>query len=499
MSASITNVINVSLLEGGSLAARDNFNVVSIITSQQDGPLSSANRYEIYRDASSVAIDFGTASAMYSHATAFFGTSPNPVNAGGYLVAGYWRGVDEDVAATSAVLTGAQLSEASVIGQLQAITDGSFDIDVDGATETITGLDFQSALTLDDVVTLLNAELAGATATESDQKLIITSDTTGVTSLITLPVAGATGTFVGEILGLSVGTGAAAVQGAAAVTLTAESKVAAVTELKSQTNFKGGVFIDNPTDVESKALAEWAQANDTLLYDVFSDAANLTIDPTNVVWDVKLSSLTNYRMMFSGANNRKMASSYMARAHTVNFNGENTALTMHLKELSVAAEDYTETQITAAKNVGLDLYTTIKLTPALLTSGANDFTDNRYNLLAFVDAVQTDMYNLLKLTATKIPQTIRGVNQLIDQAEKTTRNFVTAGVFAPGTWSSPDFFGDLDTFNRNISDNGFYWKAGSLADQSQVDRELRKSPVLQGAVKLSGAVHSVDIIINLNK
>jgi len=246
-------------------------------------------------------------------------------------------------------------------------------------------------------------------------------------------------------------------------------------------------------------LAEWAQANDTLLYDVFSDTANLTIDPANVVWDIKLSSLTNYRMLFSAANNRKMASSYMARAHTVNFNGENTALTMHLKELSVAAEDYTETQITAAKNVGLDIYTTIKLTPCLLTSGANDFTDNRYNLLAFVDAVQTDMYNLLKTTATKIPQTIRGVNQLIDQAEKTTRNFVTAGVFAPGTWSSPDFFGDLDTFNRNISDNGFYWKAGSLADQPQVDRELRKSPVLQGAVKNAGANHSVDIIINLNK
>lgn len=499
MSASITNVINVSLLEGGSLAARDNFNVVSIITSQQDGPLSSANRYEVYRDASSVAIDFGTASAMYSHAAAFFGTSPNPVNAGGYLVAGYWRGVDEDVAATSAVLTGAQLSEASVIGQLQAITDGSFDIDIDGATETITGLDFQSALTLDDVVTLLNAELAGATATESDQKLIVTSDTTGVTSLVTLPEAGVAGTFVGEILGLSVGTGAAAVQGAAAVTLTAESKVAAVTELKSQTNLKGGVFIDNPTDVESKALAEWAQANDTLLYDVFSDAANLAIDPTNVVWDVKLSSLTNYRMLFSAANNRKMASSYMARAHTVNFNGENTALTMHLKELSVAAEDYTETQITAAKNVGLDLYTTIKLTPVLLTSGANDFTDNRYNLLAFLDAISTGEFNLIKGTSSKVPQTRSGVNQIIDRAETITRNFVTAGVFAPGTWSSPDFFGDLDTFNRNISDNGFYWKAGSLADQPQVDRELRKSPVLQGAVKLSGAVHSVDIIINLNK
>lgn len=499
MSASITNVISVSLLESGSLASRDNFNVVSILTSQQDGPLSSANRYEIYRDASSVAEDFGTASQMYAFATSFFATRPNPVNAGGYLLAGYWRGSDESVAATSAKLTGSQLSEASVVSQLQEISDGSFDIDVDGVTENITGLDFRSALSLDDVVTLLNAELAGATATELDQKIIITSDTTDVTSTITLATAAVAGTFVGELLGLSAGTGAVTTQGAAAVVLSAESKVDAVTELKSQTNFKGGVFIDNPTDIESKALAEWAQANDVLMYDVFSDSSNLNIDPANVVWDIKLSGLTNYRMMYSAADNRRMAASYMARVHTVNFNAENSALTMHLKELSVAAEDYTETEITAAKNVGLDIYTTIKLTPCILTSGANDFTDNRYNLLAFVDAVQTDMYNLLKSTSTKIPQTQRGVNQLIDQAEKTTRNFVTAGVFAPGTWSSPDFFGNLETFNQNIELNGFYWKAGSLADQPQVDREDRKSPVLQGAVKLAGAVHSVDIIINLNK
>ena len=499
MSASITNVINVALLEGGALAARDNFNIVSIITSQQDGPVSSANRFSIHRDASSVASDYGTASAVYSHATALFGTSPNPVNAGGYLIVGYWRGATENVAATSAVLTGAQLSEATVIGQLQSISDGSFDVDVDGAAENITGLDFQSALSLDDVVTLLNAELAGATATEADQKLIITSDTTGATSLMTVVSPGASGTFVGDILALATGTGASLVQGAAAAALAPETKVEAVTLLKAETNFKGGVFIDNPTDVESKALAEWAQANDTLLYDVFDDASNLTIDPANVVWDIKLAGLTNYRMLFSAAGNRKLATSGMADMHTVNFNGENTAKTQHLKELSVAAESYTETQITAAKNVGLDIYTTIKLTPCLLTSGANDFTDNRYNILAYIDAVQTDMFNLYKGTATKIPQTTRGVNQSLDQLEKTTRNFVTAGVFAPGTWSSPDTFGNVDAFDRNILDNGFYWIAGSLADQPQVDRELRKSPVFQGAVKLAGAIHSADIIINLNK
>jgi len=37
-----------------------------------------------------------------------------------------------------------------------------------------------------------------------------------------------------------------------------------------------------------------------------------------------------------------------------------------------------------------------------------------------------------------------------------------------------------------------------LSDQAQADRQARKSPVIQGAVKNAGAIHSADIIINFN-
>ncbi len=499
MSANISNVVNVSLVEGGALAARDNPNVVTIMTSQQTGPLSSANRYELYTDAQSVAAAFGTASKMADFANAFFGTNPNPTNVGGVLIAGYWRGASEGVPATAAVLEGAQISEATVVGQLQAISDGTFDVTIDGLAKNITALDFQSITTMDEAVALIDAALTGGVATFEDSRVVITSSTTGATSTITFTTDPGAGTYIGEILALASGTGATTTQGAAAETLTVETKVEAANTLLGLVKFRGLMFIDAPTDVEAKDLAEWGQANSVLQYDVFDQPDQLNIDPANVVWDIKLSGLTNYRMLYSAAGNRKMAASYMARTHTVNFNGENTALTMHLKELSVAAEEYTQTEITAAKNVGLDIYTTIKNTPAILTSGANDFVDNRYNFIAFEDALQTDMYNLLKQTGTKIPQTRRGVNQLLDQAEKTTRNFRRAGVFAPGEWTSPDTFGDRATFERAIREDGFYWIAGSLAQQPQADREARKSPVLQGAVKLAGAVHSVDIIVNINK
>lgn len=498
MTADTSNVINATLLPQGQQAARDNMNVVAILTSEQGGPISSANRFERYRNAADVAAAFGTASQANDFAKAFFGTTPNAVNAGGDLIIGFWRGGSEAVAATAAVLTGAQIVESTVIDALQGIQDGSFDIDVDGTTVPVTALDFRTVTDIDGIVSLLDAAVTGATVTYADQKFIITSDTTGVLSTLTLLTDPATGTFIGNILNLASGTGATLVQGAAADTLNAETKEAAITALKAEVNVKGAMFIEAPTDSEAKDLADFAQANSMLLYDVFDTATNLDVDVTNPVWEIKLAGNTNYRMLYSKAGNRKLAASYMARAHTVNFSAENSALTMNLKELSVPAESYTQTEITKAKTVGLDLYTTIKNTPIVLTSGANDFVDNRYNLIAFIDAVQTDFFNLLKGTATKIPQTRRGVDALIDRGEKTTRGFVRAGVFAPGTWSSPDTFGDLETFKRNIELNGFYWIAGSLADQPQSERDARESPVLQAAVKNAGAIHSADIIINFN-
>ena len=498
--ADISNVINVSLIPEGQLAATDNMNVVAILTSEiVPGVLDTANRFQLYSNAAAVAADLGSNSQANAYAEVFFSQQPNPVNSGGILVVGFYRAAQESVAASAAILTGAQVSEAVAIPQLQEISDGSFDIDVDGGTVSVSAIDTRVVTTLEEVAALLNTAIGGATVTLVDQKFIITSDTTGVTSLMEFAVAAAGGTFLGEILNIADGTGAALVQGADASVVALETPTEAATALLAEVNYKGFMFIDNPIDADSKLLASFAQANNVLSYDVFSVAANLLVDETNVVWDIKLSGLTNYRMLFSAANNRKLAAGYMARAHVVNFAAENSALTMQLKEIKgVAAEDYSQSDITAAKTVGLDLYTTIKNVPVVLTSGANDFMDNRYNIIAFIDSQQTAGFNHLKQTGTKIPQTTPGVNTLQDALEKDARAFVKAAVFAPGVWSSPDRFGDEATFNRNIEQFGFYYLAGLLSDQAQVDRADRKSPVIQGAVKNAGAIHSADIIINFN-
>lgn len=496
--ASITNVINVALIPESQLAQRDNMNVIAVLSSGAAGVITSAERFRSYRDAASVEADFGTASIVTQYAQTVFGTRPNAINFGGSLIVGLHRAAAETVPASAATLVSTQFVEATLLAQLQAITDGSFNISVDGVAELVDGLDFSVVTSLDGIAALLDTNITGASVSVDNGYFKITSATTGATSLLTYMTPGTTGTFVGGILTMASGTGGTLTQGAASSVLPVETKVASLSALKQLVNFKGGVFTDQVLDAEVPAMAAWAQANQTLLYNAFSGTAYLTPSTSNPVWAVKLASQSNFRCLYSKAGNRLLAATYMARAHTVNFNAENSAITMNLKELAVPAESYEQTEIDAAKRVGLDVYTTIKDTPVVLTSGANDFVDNVYNLIAFVDAVQTDLFNLLKSTGTKIPQTTRGVNQLVAQAEKTSRGFVRAGVFAPGAWSSPDSFGNIDTFNRNIEQFGFYWLAGLLKDQPQSDRQARKSPVLQGAVKNAGAIHSVDVIINFN-
>lgn len=497
MMADISQVVNVALIPEGQQASFSNMNVCTVFTSEQ-GVIASAERFRTYRDAAAVAADWGSASSVTEYANTFFGTKPNAVNFSGSFVVALHRATTENVAATAATLVSAQMVEATVIDTLQTITDGSFTIDVDGTPVIVTGLDFTSTIDLDGVATILDTAIAGATVAHDNGFLTVTSGTTGVLSLLTAFEAHTVGTFIGEILSLSDGSGSTLTQGAAAVVLPIETKVESLTATKALINFKGSCFIDLVLDAEVPDIAAWASANETIVYNVFSGSSYLLVDPANPVWAVRLASQSNFRCLYSKSGNRKLAVSYMARTHTVNFNAENSAITMHLKTLNVPAESYTQTEITAAKRVGLDLYVTIKDVPVVLTSHVNGFVDNVYNLIAYVDAIQIENFNLLKATGTKIPQTTKGVNQLVATNERATRRFVRAGVFAPGTWSSPDSFGNIDTFNRNIEQFGFYVLAGLLKDQPQVDRQQRKSPVIEIAVKNAGGIHSVDVIIRFN-
>lgn len=192
------------------------------------------------------------------------------------------------------------------------------------------------------------------------------------------------------------------------------------------------------------------------------------------------------------------ALSAFGRAFTVNFTGSNTTLTLKFKQLTgITYETLTVNQAAAldAKNCNVFVYyqnDTAILQQGVMANG--DFFDERHGLDWLQNYVQTNLFNLLYTSTTKIPQTDAGITRLLANVEQSMDQSVTNGLVAAGVWNGGDI-GELvagDTLTK-----GYYVYAQPLSEQAQSDREARKAPLIQVACKLAGAVHYADVQINV--
>lgn len=118
-----------------------------------------------------------------------------------------------------------------------------------------------------------------------------------------------------------------------------------------------------------------------------------------------------------------------------------------------------------------------------------DFFDERMNLDMLVNNIQLGIADLLNSTP-KVPQTDSGVTQIIRAINQACDQAVSVGFLAPGTWRGVNILG-LKT--GDTLPKGYLVQAQALADQSDADRQLRKSVPLYVAITEAGAVHSLVI------
>lgn len=188
---------------------------------------------------------------------------------------------------------------------------------------------------------------------------------------------------------------------------------------------------------------------------------------------------------------------YVGRAFSVNFEGSDVSQTMNLKTLVGVTPDLniSQTDYMNAKENGVDLYVSYEGDPATVSNGANGYFDVVYENMALKFYAQNGMYNALKTTGTKIPQTESGITILKNALGQVFKQFVRNGVIAAGKWNSAQTFGDPEVFRANIADQGWYIYSMPIAEQSQSERERRVAPYIQGACKRAGAVHEADVLI----
>lgn len=268
-----------------------------------------------------------------------------------------------------------------------------------------------------------------------------------------------------------------------------------------------GILIDEEMGGEPSvfaALAAYVESIDKLFFYCSSNINDL--QPGSMLDLVRSSGQNHTRCLYYGqqpnATNIPWVTSaaYAGRALSTVFTGSNTTSTMHLKQLANISPDQTiaQTQLNQAQAAGVDVYVSIAGVSGLFTSGANEFYDQVYNRLGLKFALQTAGFNYLAGTNTKIPQTEPGMEGLKNAYRGICQEFVNNGFAAPGSWTSPDVFGDPESLIRCITDIGFYVFSQPISQQDPTERAERKAPLVQIAIKEAGAVHSSNVIVNVN-
>ncbi len=195
-----------------------------------------------------------------------------------------------------------------------------------------------------------------------------------------------------------------------------------------------------------------------------------------------------------------MMAAYAGRALSTNFSGSNTTQTMQLKTLTTILADsgLTQTLYTAAQVAGVDVYASFEGVPKVACSGANRFFDQAYNLGWIVGALQVAGFNALATSSNKVPQTEGGVATLKTAYRRVLEQGLSNAYIAPGTWTSSDTVGNQEDFLRNILERGYYIYSSPVALQPVSDREDRKAPLIQIALKEAGAIQSSSVLVNIN-
>lgn len=267
--------------------------------------------------------------------------------------------------------------------------------------------------------------------------------------------------------------------------------------------FFGGVIYGGyaPLDAELIAAAAAFQAAKTMLF--ASQYLTTSMDGGGVFNTIQAASETYTRMLLytvGAAQARLFAAAYAGRAMCVEFNGSQTMLTMHLKDLAGITPDpgITTTILDTCKTVGCDVYAYIGPLPKVFCTLGNLPYDQVYGTIWMTFAIQVAVFNALATTFTKVPQTEAGMSILRNAVTSVLQQAVINGFSAPGAWNSPTLFGDPAALKDNVLLYGWYIYSQPVNQQSQTQRVARIAPLIQGAVKLAGAIQQANILIFLN-
>lgn len=489
---SLTNVINISLSALPQGLTKYRTNNIALFSNESS---SSVKPYIVAVSAADVEAAYGSNSLTAKMARALFTPAFNLRTGEGSL----FVFPCDCTNATAASQTTVAIS-STIITALKLISNGDLTIGIDGTDVLLKGMNFTNIATVADVVEILKNKNADCDFEVVDtNKIKITSRRYGTASAIALKATtGGTGT---DLYGSSYFDGANATT-TAGTDATGTTLADAVTDAEQQAFF-GGVlttqFCENSLVL---ANASAIQAKDHIYYEAMQSLENIAVLGANIkaASDSKTRSLA---YSYGGAEASKVAiATYATIASSTNFNGTDTCLTMNLKSLTGVLPDLNldQSYVNSAKQNGVDIFGSMEGLGVVLSNNNNGYTDDVTGRLWLKKDLEVTGFNYLRKTNTKIPQTEAGMTGLKNAYETSLQQGVTNGFIGTGVGWGDDVaipFGNPEDFRRNILEKGYYIYSIPVSQQSSAEREERKAPLIQIAVKAAGAIHSSNVIVNI--
>lgn len=252
-------------------------------------------------------------------------------------------------------------------------------------------------------------------------------------------------------------------------------------------------------------IAAWCEENASMFVDNQTGTAATNIRDQNKTDDIA-STLTTagYRHAYTAAHATDGNSgTYLAKQFAaVNYSADRSTITGEFKKSpGLVAEDLTGSAIVAMEAKNATFYPIVELqgsqdvgrwlnTKTHSTYG--EFIDDVVNLDAFINTLTVRLYNALANVTTKLEQTPRGQAVLLATARQVGQQYIDNSYLGPRNYVDPD-----DGIEKYTIGFEILTKPEDILDLSTEDRSARKSAPIRMRLFRAGAIHAVDVAVDV--
>lgn len=461
--------------------------LTAFLTPEPDFPPNN-NRVRFYSSFDALQADTTMGSQMYWAGKAFFDRSVRPLT----LAVG--KVFESPV---SAGLVAGDIDYAA----LGTVTDGAFDIEVNGGTVQLENMNFTGVTDLQGVLGVLNARLdnTGLAAALKYGSIALETIVSGDDATLSYaqPPTGAN-TDVSGLLGLTKAEGAQLWQGYTPGGLAAEAALVRQAALCNSRPPYAFVIDAKYRDTQAqKDMADWAESVTPAYFSACTNSSTAynTADTTNIGFYVYNKGYKRTSTIYHDNAQVYPDMSYAAFALSPNYSLPDSAVTMKFKQLDgIEPSPIDETQLSALNSRNINCYVFIGNTARTVREGVQGldtwFTDTLVNLDNFREELQVEVYNVF-LRTPKVPYTSAGQDKLVSAAAKICRKYVRNGVFADRDVEAPELESGFTTLPA------FEIEPVPVAFATTSERAARTAPPILITAYEAGAFHKVSIRVDV--